>query len=146
MAQWDWKLLCSARMQVQSLARPGGLKDPALPQLQCRSNCGSDLIPGLGTPYLQDGQKKKRKKKKIQSNISVKQKQTHKCREQTCGCQVGKQWGGKDWEFRTNRGKLVCIRCINNNNVLLYSTGNYIQYPEINCNGKEQESVVSVCV
>ena len=32
--------------------------------------------------------------------------------------------------------KLLHIECINNK-VLLYTTGNYIQYPEINHNGKE---------
>ena len=30
-------------------------------------------------------------------NLSTKQKQTHRHREQTCGCQEG--WGGIDWEF-----------------------------------------------
>ena len=40
-----------------------------------------------------------------------------------------------DWEFRISRCKLVHIGCINNK-VLLYSTGNYIQYPVINLNGK----------
>ena len=44
--------------------------------------------------------------------------------------------GGKDWEFGISRCKLVCIGWINNK-VLLYSTGNYIQYPVINHNGKE---------
>ena len=34
-----------------------------------------------------------------------------------------------DWEFKTTM--------IINNKVLLYSTGNYIQYPVINHNGKE---------
>ena len=34
-----------------------------------------------------------------------------------------------------------------NNKVLLYSTGNYIQYPEINHNEKEyEEECVCVCV
>ena len=47
-------------------------------------------------------------------NISKKQKQTHRHREQTCGCQ-----GGGD--------------------SLLHSTRNYIQYPVINHNGKEYE-------
>ena len=37
-----------------------------------------------------------------------------------------------------SRCKLVCIEWINNK-VLLYSTGNYIQYPGINHNGKEYE-------
>ena len=46
--------------------------------------------------------------------------------------------GGMDWEFGISRCKLVYIGWINNW-VLLYSTGNYIQYPVINHNGKEYE-------
>ena len=45
---------------------------------------------------------------------------------------------GKDWEFGISRCKLVYIGGINNK-ALLYSTGNYIQYPVINHNGKEYE-------
>ena len=33
-----------------------------------------------------------------------------------------------------------------NSKVLLYSTGNYIQYPVINHNGKEYEKYVCVCM
>ena len=73
-------------------------------------------------------------------NLSMKQTQTHRHREQTCVCQGGgrgrKGKGGMDWEFGISRCKLVYIRWINNK-VLLYSTGNYIQYPAINSNGKE---------
>ena len=69
-------------------------------------------------------------------NILITQKQTHRRREQTCGCQGGKGGGGKDWEFGISRCKLVYIRWINNK-VLLYSTGNYNQYPIQN--GKEYE-------
>ena len=36
--------------------------------------------------------------------------------------------GGMDWEFGISRYKLLCIEWINSK-VLLYSTGNYIQYP-----------------
>ena len=43
-----------------------------------------------------------------------------------------------DWEFGIRRCKLVCIEWINKK-VLLYSTGNYIQYSVINHNGKEYE-------
>ena len=67
-------------------------------------------------------------------NISMKQTQTHRCGEQTCGCREG----GKDWEFGISRCKLSYIRWINNK-VLLYSTGNYSQSPVINHNGKEYE-------
>ena len=59
---------------------------------------------------------------------------THRHREQTCCC----QGGGMDWEFGVSRCKLLHIEWINNE-VLLYSTGNYIQYPVINHNGKEYE-------
>ena len=48
---------------------------------------------------------------------------------------------GMDWEFRISRCKLVYIGCINNK-VLLYSTGNYIQYPQINLNGKDYEKYI----
>ena len=47
-------------------------------------------------------------------------------------------WGGMDWEYGISRCKLLYIAWINNK-VLLYSTGNYIQYPVINHNGKEYE-------
>ena len=75
-----------------------------------------------------------------QMNISVKQKQTHRHREQTC-CQVGERGrGGMGWEFGISRCKLsiLYIEWINNK-VLLYSTGNFIQYPVTNHNGKEYE-------
>ena len=41
-----------------------------------------------------------------------------------------------DWEF----GKLLYREWINNK-VLLYSTGNYIQYPIISHDGKEYEKI-----
>ena len=63
------------------------------------------------------------------------QKHTH--REQTCGCQ-GAGPGGKDWEFEMSRDKLLYRGWINK--VLLSSTGNYIQYPAIDHNGKEYEN------
>ena len=44
-------------------------------------------------------------------------------------------WGGMDWEFWIIRCKLLYTELINNK-VLLYSTGNYIQYPVISYNGK----------
>ena len=71
----------------------------------------------------------------IKKKVQLSMKQTHRHREQTCGCQGG-GWdgGGKDWEFGISRGKLSYIEWINNK-VLLYSTGNYIQYPVINHNG-----------
>ena len=60
-------------------------------------------------------------------NISTEQKQTHGRREQSCGCQgVG---GGTrmDWEFGVSRYKLLHLEWISNE-VLLYSTGNYIHH------------------
>ena len=46
--------------------------------------------------------------------------------------------GGMDWEIGISRGKLLYKEWINNK-VLLYSTGNYIQYSVINHNGKEKK-------
>ena len=71
-----------------------------------------------------------------QMNRSTKQKQTHGHREESCGCQGGEVWGGMEWEAGFSRCKLLYMEWINNK-VLLYSTGNYIQYPVINHNGKE---------
>ena len=44
--------------------------------------------------------------------------------------------GGMEWEFGVSRCKLLHLEWINDK-VLLYSTGNYIQFPGINHNGKE---------
>ena len=80
-----------------------------------------------------------------QMNLSTKQKQTHRRREQTCGCQrVSADGGGMEWEFGISRCKLVYIGWINNK-VLLYSTGNYTQCLLITYNGKEYEKEY-VCV
>ena len=77
-------------------------------------------------------------------NLSTKQKQTHRHREQTCGCQGA--GGGMEWESGVSRCKLVYIGWINNKDPL-YSTGNYIQYLVINHNGKEyKKKRMSVCV
>ena len=53
--------------------------------------------------------------------------------------------GGMDWEFGVSRCKRLYREWINNK-VLLYSTGNYIQYPVINHNGKEYEKELCVYV
>ena len=76
-------------------------------------------------------------------NLSRKQKQIHRHREEIFGCQGEGDTGGgggegKDWEFEVSRFKLVYIQWINNK-VLLYSMGNSNQYPVINHNGKEYE-------
>ena len=47
-------------------------------------------------------------------NLSKKQKQTHRHREETCGCQGGEGGGGKDWEFGISRCKLLYTEWINN--------------------------------
>ena len=55
---------------------------------------------------------------------------------------------GMDWDCEISRGKLFSIGWMNNK-VLPFSTGNYIQYPIINRNGKEYEKAcvcVFVCV
>ena len=70
-------------------------------------------------------------------NLST--KQTHRHRGQTCSCQGG--LGRIDWVFGISSCKLLYIEWINNK-VLLYSTGNYIQYPVINHIGKEYEKNV----
>ena len=44
----------------------------------------------------------------------------------------------EECEFGINRGKLLYVGWVNNK-VLLYSTGNYIQYPVTNHNEKEYE-------
>ena len=48
----------------------------------------------------------------------------------------GDGWGeGMDWECGFSRCKLLHIRWISK--ALLYRTGDYVQYPVINHNGKE---------
>ena len=48
--------------------------------------------------------------------------------------------GGKEWEFGISRCKLLYIEWMNDE-LLLYNTGNYIQYPVRNRNGKEHKKV-----
>ena len=67
-------------------------------------------------------------------NLSAKQKQIYRHREQTCGCQAGGGRGG--W---TGSSGLVDANYYSewiNNKVLLYSTGNDIQSPGIDHDGK----------
>ena len=42
-----------------------------------------------------------------------------------------------DWEFGDQQKKTIIYRMDKQQGPTLYSTGNYIQYPEINQNGKE---------
>ena len=60
-------------------------------------------------------------------DLSTKHKQIHRHREETRSCQGGEGGGGMDW-VRINSGKLLSWI---NNKVLLYSTGENIQYPTI---------------
>ena len=76
-----------------------------------------------------------------QMNLSAKQKQTHKHREQICCCQGG---GGQGSEERCigrldSRCKPLYIEWINKKVLTVHSTGNYTQYPVINHSGKEHE-------
>ena len=73
---------------------------------------------------------------RTQMNLSMKQIQTHGHREQTGGCQGGGGWGRDGGGGWGEQRQTITYRMINNR-VLLYSTGNYIQYPGINHNGKE---------
>ena len=51
--------------------------------------------------------------------------------------------GGMDWEFGVS--KLPYIAWISNK-ALLYSAGNYIQYPVINHNGKAYKKRMYICI
>ena len=71
-------------------------------------------------------------------NFSVKKKETHSHREQTCGCQGERDGEGMYGEFGINRCKLLYIEW-RESKVLLYSTGNNNKHPVINHNGKKCE-------
>ena len=74
-------------------------------------------------------------------NLSIKQKQTHRYREEICDCQGRKGRGGRmAWEFGISRCKLLHIER-GNNRVLLCSIGTYIQYPVLTHNGKVYEKI-----
>ena len=51
----------------------------------------------------------------------------------------------EDWEFGISRNKLLNIGWLNNK-VLLYSTGDYIQYLPINHKGKECEERIYIYI
>ena len=74
-------------------------------------------------------------------NLSTKQKQSHRHRGQTCGCQEEEM----DWLFGVSRCKLLHLEWINNK-VLIYSKGNYIQSPGINHNEKQYKVRMYVCI
>ena len=62
-----------------------------------------------------------------QMNLSMRQKQTHRHREQTGGCQGEGAGGAIEWESGISRCKLLFTACINK--ALLYSTDNCTEYP-----------------
>ena len=63
-----------------------------------------------------------------QINLSTKQKQTHKHREQICGGQGVGGGSGMAWEFGVGRCKLLHSEWISNE-VLVTAPGSYIQSP-----------------
>ena len=71
-------------------------------------------------------------------NLSTKQKQTHRSREEACRWQGG--WGGSevDWEFGVRRCKLSHLEWIDNK-VLLCSTGTCTQSLGIDHDEKEHK-------
>ena len=72
-------------------------------------------------------------------NLSMKQKQTHRYRENRFVFAKRKEvWGRMDWEFGTRKCKLLYTEWINKA-LSLYSTGKYTQYPVINQSGQEYE-------
>ena len=80
-----------------------------------------------------------------QTNLPTEQKQTHSHWEQTCGCQGGGGESGMDWEFGVGRCKLLHLERISNE-VLLYSTGNYIQSLVIEHDGIWEKECVYICI
>ena len=75
--------------------------------------------------------------------MNLPKKQTHRHREETCGCQrrVGRE-RMKDWEFGIRRCELLYIGWINNEDLFIFvylHTGNYTLYAAINHNGKESK-------
>ena len=59
-----------------------------------------------------------------QMNLSTEQEQTHRHREQTCGCQEA-EGRRMDWELGVSRRTRLHLEW-RSNEVLLCSTGNYI--------------------
>ena len=78
-------------------------------------------------------------------NLSVKWKQTHRHREQTCGCQPVRRVGGVNGGLGS-ADAILCVGWINSR-VLLQSTGSYTPNPVINHQGKERkkESYIYIC-
>ena len=68
-----------------------------------------------------------------QMYLPIEQKQIYGFGEHSCGCQGG--GSGMDWKFGVNRCKLLHLEWISNE-ILLYSTGNYIQSLVIEHDGR----------
>ena len=71
-----------------------------------------------------------------QMSLSTEKKQIHGLGEQTCGCWRGGRANGMDWEFGVNRCKLLHLEWISNE-ILLYSTGNYMKDDRGSCEKKK---------
>ena len=81
-----------------------------------------------------------------QMNLSTKQKQTHRLREQICGCQGGGGGNEMGGEFGVGRCKLLHAEWISNE-VLLYSIGNYVQSLGKQHDGRQYEKKnVYICM
>ena len=80
-----------------------------------------------------------------QVNLSTKHKQTHGYREQIGGCQGGGGRGSKELGGGVSICKLLYIEWTNSK-ILLYSTEDYIKYPEISHNGKEYKKCTCICI
>ena len=78
-------------------------------------------------------------------NLSAKQKQTHRRREQTCSCQ-GARGVGEWWTGSLGLAGANSYTGWINNKVLLCSTGNCIQYPIINYNGENMKKSIYMYV
>ena len=72
---------------------------------------------------------------KYDANETLKQKPTHVTESRLVTNRKG-IGGGIEWDVRGSKSRLLYIAWINNK-ILLYSTGNYIQYPMKNHNEKE---------
>ena len=59
------------------------------------------------------------------TNESFHKKETHGLGERACGYQGGGRGSGMDWESGINRCQLLPLKWISNE-ILLYTTGNYI--------------------
>jgi len=81
----------------------------------------------------------------MQMNPSITWKQSHRHKEQTCGCQGGGDCGRNREGGGVIRCKLLYTEWINSK-VLLYITENYIQYPMINLNRKEDKKDINVYI